>query len=178
MRRVWEYPLDEWRKVIDINLNALFYCNRAVVPHMREKNYGRIVNIASIAGKEGNPDRLRLQRFEGRGDRAHEIARQGTGEDRDHRQRDHAGGRPDRDLRPDHAGAHRLHAVEDPDGAVRQGRRRSPRSWRGWRARNARSPPARCSTSPEAAPTYLSAARPPATAPCPSSRRRSRRASG
>jgi 3-oxoacyl-[acyl-carrier protein] reductase len=52
---VWEYPLDEWRKVIDINLNALFYCNRAVVPYMREKNYGRIVNIASIAGKEGNP---------------------------------------------------------------------------------------------------------------------------
>jgi len=52
---VWEYPLDEWRKVIDINLNALFYCNRAVVPHMRDRNYGRIVNIASIAGKEGNP---------------------------------------------------------------------------------------------------------------------------
>ena len=52
---LWEYPLDEWRKVIDINLNALFYCNRAVVPHMRERNYGRIVNIASIAGKEGNP---------------------------------------------------------------------------------------------------------------------------
>ena len=57
---VWEYPLDEWRQVIDINLNALFYCNRAVVPHMRERGYGRIVNIASIAGKEGNPDRLRL----------------------------------------------------------------------------------------------------------------------
>lgn len=53
---VWDYPLDEWRKVIDINLNALFYCNRAVVPHMREQNYGRIVNIASIAGKEGNPN--------------------------------------------------------------------------------------------------------------------------
>jgi NAD(P)-dependent dehydrogenase (short-subunit alcohol dehydrogenase family) len=52
---VWDYPLEEWRRVIDINLNALFYCNRAVVPHMREKNYGRIVNIASIAGKEGNP---------------------------------------------------------------------------------------------------------------------------
>ena len=52
---LWEYPLDEWRKVIDINLNALFYCNRAVVPQMRERNYGRIVNIASIAGKEGNP---------------------------------------------------------------------------------------------------------------------------
>jgi len=52
----WEYPLEEWRSVIDINLNALFYCNRAIVPHMREKNYGRIVNIASIAGKEGNPN--------------------------------------------------------------------------------------------------------------------------
>ena len=52
---VWEYPLEEWRRVFDINVNALFYCNRAVVPHMREKNYGRIVNIASIAGKEGNP---------------------------------------------------------------------------------------------------------------------------
>ena len=52
----WDYPLEEWRKVIDINLNALFYCNRAIVPHMREKNYGRIVNIASIAGKEGNPN--------------------------------------------------------------------------------------------------------------------------
>jgi 3-oxoacyl-[acyl-carrier protein] reductase len=52
---VWDYPLDEWRKVFDVNVNALFYCNRYVVPHMREKNYGRIVNIASIAGKEGNP---------------------------------------------------------------------------------------------------------------------------
>lgn len=52
----WEYPLEEWRSVFDINVNALFYCNRAVVPHMREKNYGRIVNIASIAGKEGNPN--------------------------------------------------------------------------------------------------------------------------
>jgi 3-oxoacyl-[acyl-carrier protein] reductase len=52
----WEYPLEEWRSVFDINVNALFYCNRAVVPHMREKDYGRIVNIASIAGKEGNPN--------------------------------------------------------------------------------------------------------------------------
>jgi NAD(P)-dependent dehydrogenase (short-subunit alcohol dehydrogenase family) len=51
----WEYPIEEWQKVIDVNLNGLFYCNRSVVPHMREKNYGRIVNIASIAGKEGNP---------------------------------------------------------------------------------------------------------------------------
>jgi 3-oxoacyl-[acyl-carrier protein] reductase len=51
----WEYPLEEWRKVIDINLNGVFYCNRAVVPVMQRNDYGRIVNIASIAGKEGNP---------------------------------------------------------------------------------------------------------------------------
>jgi 2-dehydro-3-deoxy-L-rhamnonate dehydrogenase (NAD+) len=51
-----EFPVDGWRKVIDINLNGTFYCNRAVVPHMVAQNYGRIVNIASIAGKEGNPN--------------------------------------------------------------------------------------------------------------------------
>jgi len=51
----WEYPLDEWRKVIDVNLHGVFHCNRAVVPVMQRRDYGRIVNIASIAGKEGNP---------------------------------------------------------------------------------------------------------------------------
>ena len=50
------YPLDEWRRVVDINLNGTFYVNRAVVPSMKARNYGRIVNIASIAGKEGNPN--------------------------------------------------------------------------------------------------------------------------
>ncbi len=52
----WEYPIDEWRQVIEIDLNGVFYCCRAVVPHMIERGYGRIVNIASIAGKEGNPN--------------------------------------------------------------------------------------------------------------------------
>ncbi len=52
----WEYPLDDWRRVIDVDLNAVYYCCRAVVPHMRERDYGRIVNVASIAGKEGNPN--------------------------------------------------------------------------------------------------------------------------
>ena len=52
----WEYPIDEWRQVVDIDLNGVFYCCRAVVPHMVERGYGRIVNIASIAGKEGNPN--------------------------------------------------------------------------------------------------------------------------
>jgi 3-oxoacyl-[acyl-carrier protein] reductase len=52
---LWEYPVDEWRKVIDIDLLGVYYCCRAVAPHMIARHYGRIVNIASVAGKEGNP---------------------------------------------------------------------------------------------------------------------------
>lgn len=51
-----DYPVDEFRKIIDINLNGTFLVNKAVVPVMAEKGYGRIVNIASVAGKEGNPN--------------------------------------------------------------------------------------------------------------------------
>lgn len=51
-----EYPVDKWRDVIDVNLSGLFHCNRAVVPYLRRAAYGRIVNIASVAGKEGNPN--------------------------------------------------------------------------------------------------------------------------
>jgi len=50
------YDLGWWRKVIDVNVNGTFYVNRAVVPSMKARNYGRIVNIASVAGKEGNPN--------------------------------------------------------------------------------------------------------------------------
>ena len=50
------YPIDDWRKVIELNLNSVFYCCKEVVPYMLKNNYGRIVNIASIAGKEGNPN--------------------------------------------------------------------------------------------------------------------------
>lgn len=53
---VAEYPVDAWRQVIDVNLNGLFYCNRAVVPSMIAGGYGRIVNVASVAGKDGNPN--------------------------------------------------------------------------------------------------------------------------
>ena len=53
---VAEYPIEEWNKVINLNLNAVFYCCKAVVPFMTKNDYGRIVNIASIAGKEGNPN--------------------------------------------------------------------------------------------------------------------------
>jgi 3-oxoacyl-[acyl-carrier protein] reductase len=53
---VAKYPLDEWKKVINLNLNSVYYCCKAVVPIMEKNNYGRIVNISSIAGKEGNPN--------------------------------------------------------------------------------------------------------------------------
>jgi 3-oxoacyl-[acyl-carrier protein] reductase len=54
--KTWETSLEEWRKVMRINLDGPFICSKAVVPHMIKGKYGRIVNIASIAGKEGNPN--------------------------------------------------------------------------------------------------------------------------
>jgi NAD(P)-dependent dehydrogenase (short-subunit alcohol dehydrogenase family) len=54
--KTWEYPLEAWRQVMTVNLDGPFHCCRAVAPSMIAQNYGRIVNIASIAGKEGNPN--------------------------------------------------------------------------------------------------------------------------
>ena len=53
---LWDYPTEEWLKVFNINVNGLFYCNKHIVKNMIKNKYGRIVNIASIAGKEGNPN--------------------------------------------------------------------------------------------------------------------------
>ena len=52
----WDYPVADWKQVLDINLTGVFLCNKVVVQHMQKNDYGRIVNIASIAGKEGNPN--------------------------------------------------------------------------------------------------------------------------
>ncbi len=54
--KTWDYPVEEWRQVLDINLTGVFLCNKALAPHMQANGYGRIVNIASVAGKEGNPN--------------------------------------------------------------------------------------------------------------------------
>lgn len=54
----WEYPIDDWKKVVDIDLTGIFYTSKVIVPHMIHNNYGRIVNISSIAGKEGNPNAM------------------------------------------------------------------------------------------------------------------------
>jgi 3-oxoacyl-[acyl-carrier protein] reductase len=54
--KTWDYPVETWKQVIDINLVGVFLCCRAVLPHMLRAGYGRVVNVASIAGKEGNPN--------------------------------------------------------------------------------------------------------------------------
>jgi NAD(P)-dependent dehydrogenase (short-subunit alcohol dehydrogenase family) len=53
---VIDYPTEDWLKVFDLNVNGLFYCNRAAAARMRPAGFGRIINIASVAGKEGNPN--------------------------------------------------------------------------------------------------------------------------
>jgi 3-oxoacyl-[acyl-carrier protein] reductase len=53
---LWDYPPDEWRRVVEVNLLGTFYCCRAIVPFMRRDGYGRIVTISSVAGKDGNPN--------------------------------------------------------------------------------------------------------------------------
>ena len=52
----WDYPVDAWRRVIEVDLVGTFLVSRAVIPRMLDRGYGRIVNIASVAGKEGNPN--------------------------------------------------------------------------------------------------------------------------
>ena len=56
--KTWEYPNEDWQQVINIDLSGVFYCCKSVVPNMISNNYGRIVNVASIAGKEGNPNAM------------------------------------------------------------------------------------------------------------------------
>jgi 3-oxoacyl-[acyl-carrier protein] reductase len=53
---LWEQTIEDWQRIIDINMTGVFHCAQAVIAHMRQRRYGRIVNIASIAGKEGNPN--------------------------------------------------------------------------------------------------------------------------
>ena len=55
-QKLWDYPVDAWMQVMQVNLNGLFFCCRELSQHMRARNYGRIVNIASVAGKDGNPN--------------------------------------------------------------------------------------------------------------------------
>ena len=85
------YPIDSWLKVMDVNVNGLFYCCRAVAPLMVEAGYGRIVNISSVAGKEGNPNAAVLFHRQGRRAGLHQVPGQRTGDQGRDRQRRHAG---------------------------------------------------------------------------------------
>ena len=126
----WEYPLDDWRAVIDVDLNGVYYCCRAALPHMRERDYGRIVNVASIAGKEGNPNAAAYSAAKGRGHRPHQVARQGDRGQEHRGELRHPGGGEDPDLRPDQPDPHRLHALEDPAWSIpRPGRAAAMVAW-------------------------------------------------
>ncbi len=120
-KTVWETDLDEWRKVLRINLDGPFICCKAIAPAMISQGYGRIVNIASIAGKEGNPNAAHYS-----ASKAGLIAlTKSLGKElaaaRHPRQRGDPRRGQNRDLRPDDASAYRLHAVEDSEGPLRSG---------------------------------------------------------
>ncbi len=119
---VVDYPLDEWRRIVDIDLNGVFYCCKAVVPGMISRGYGRIVNVASIAGKEGNPNAaaysaakagvIALTKSLGKELAAHDIAVNCVT----------PAAAQDQDLRPDQPAAHRLHAGAHPARPLPEGR--------------------------------------------------------
>ena len=120
---LWQLAPEVWRRVVEVNLVAPYLVCRAVVPHMIAAGYGRIVNIASIAGKDGNPNAshysaskaglIGLTKSLGK-----ELATTGVLVNCHH-----AGCGEDRAVRPDEAGAYRLHAVENSDEPLRHRRR-------------------------------------------------------
>jgi 3-oxoacyl-[acyl-carrier protein] reductase len=115
---VTEYPLEAWDRVLAVDLTGVFYCCRVVVPHMRERGYGRIVTVASIAGKEGTPGRSGVLRRQGGRDRFLQGIGQGAGHrgchGELHRTRHDGNGA----AQGDDAGAHRKSAREDSHGTV------------------------------------------------------------
>ena len=91
---VWELDAKLWQRVLDINLSGVFNTCRAAVPHLRQRGTGRIINIASMAGKDGNALQSAYSP-QGRGDRTHKITRQGTGDKWRNGQRHRTGRRRD-----------------------------------------------------------------------------------
>ena len=144
-----------FRRVIDVNLTGMYLVCRAIVPRMRKQagpSRGKIVNVSSIQGKEGLAQSGRLRDFQGRRDRAHQGAGQGSGGRRHHGQLRDAGGGRNRHGEGDHARAPRRHRRAHSDGTFCRGARRS-RPWsRFSHPTTAHSRPAPCSTCPAAGP--------------------------
>lgn len=95
-KTLWERDPEEWKRVIDINLTAVFLCCRAVAPGMIGRGYGKIVNIASIAGKEGNPKASHYSAAKGGRNRLDQILRQRVGAERGSGERSGSGGDTDK----------------------------------------------------------------------------------
>jgi 2-dehydro-3-deoxy-L-rhamnonate dehydrogenase (NAD+) len=111
------FPIDGWMKTMAINVNGCFFTNRAVVPLMIAQNYGRIVNIASIAGKEGNPNASAYSASKA-AVIGFTIIGQGIGENQYHGQCRDTRRRAHTHLRPDATGTYRLHVIENSKGTV------------------------------------------------------------
>ena len=148
----WELTAEVWRRVIEVNLIAPYLVCRSVVPAMMRQSYGRIVNIASVAGKEGNPNASHYSASKAgligfTKSLAKELAtQQHPGQLRD------AGGGEDRDLCADDTGAHRIHVVEDSDAALRRAPRDRRADLLAGERRMLLFAPARCSTYPAVVP--------------------------
>ncbi len=115
-KKLWECTPQEWRDVMEIDLFGVFLCCRAFVPGMIEAGWGRIVNVASIAGKEGNPTASHYSAAKAGVIGLTKSLGQGVGRHKHPGELHHAGRDRDGDSRAMHAGAHRLHGVENPDG--------------------------------------------------------------
>ncbi len=126
---------EEWERVHAINLNGVFYANRAAIPKMKENGYGRIVNVASIAGKEGNPMAGAYSSSKAAVIGITKAIGKDVADTRHPRQLHRARSDQHADPRPDLAGAHRLHDRAHPARRASASRPRSPRSSAGSRAR-------------------------------------------
>ena len=113
---LWEYPAAEFARVLQVNVLGTFNCCKAIVPAMLHHGYGRIVNLASLAGKDGTANASRLFRIQGCSDRDDEIPRQGTCHPRRRGEFGGAGGRAHGDAGANDAGACQDHAFQEPDG--------------------------------------------------------------
>ena len=119
--KTWEYPVDVWKQIIEVDLIGVFLCCRAVVPFMLRQKYGRIVNVASIAGKEGNPNASAYSAAKaGVIAFTKSLGKEVAGPEHC-RQLHYAGGGAHANLRSDIAGACELHAVQNSARAISRG---------------------------------------------------------
>ncbi len=119
---VKDFPVESWLRVMDINLNGVFYCCRAVVPLMLANKYGRIINLSSVAGKEGNPNASAYSRVQGGCSGLDEVARQGTGTRQYTGECGDAGHVRQPAARPDAGEPDRIYEVAHSDRAARRSR--------------------------------------------------------